>query len=123
MSKLRWVATVVVASSSLGACASSIKVPEIPILDSPALAARREPEAKPPVRYVEVPTPLPLPGQLKPVGKGAEKGKDTRSPSERGRGPTPRRASSRSRMGISMPSKSIPTPKARSTSSMPPSIK
>jgi type IV secretion system protein VirB9 len=58
-------------------------VPEIPILDSPALAARRDPEPKPPVRYVEVPTPLPLPGQLKPVGKEADKKKDARPPSER----------------------------------------
>jgi type IV secretion system protein VirB9 len=82
MSKLRWAAIVVVASSSLGACTSSVKVPEIPIFDSPALAARREPEPKPPVRYIEVPTPLPLPGQLKPVGKTAEK-KEPRSPSER----------------------------------------
>ncbi|MBX9588821.1 MAG: P-type conjugative transfer protein TrbG [Hyphomonadaceae bacterium] len=83
MSKLRCLGIVLMSSAGLGACANSIKVPEIPILDSPALAARRDPEPKPPVRYVEVPTPLPLPGQLKPVGKGPEKEKDTRSPSER----------------------------------------
>ena len=83
MSKLRCLGIVLMTSAGLGACANSIKVPEIPILESPALAARREPEPKPPIRYVEVPTPLPLPGQLKPVGKGAEKGKDIRSPSER----------------------------------------
>lgn len=84
MSKLCTVAIVAAASSGLGACATSVKVPEIPILDSPAMAAaRREPHPQFPVRYVEVPTPLPLPGQLKPVGKEADKKKDTRPPSER----------------------------------------
>ncbi len=83
MSKLRNLTIVVVTSGSLGACATNIKVPEIPIFDSAAMAAaQREPDPKLPVRYVEVPTPLPLPGQLKPVGKEAGK-KDTRSPSER----------------------------------------
>ncbi len=83
MSTLRSIAVALVVSGGLGACTPSIKVPEIPILDSPALAARRDPEPKPPVRYVEVPTPLPLPGQLKPVGKEAGKTKDARPPSER----------------------------------------
>ncbi len=83
MSTLRHLTIVLVTSSGLGACATSVKVPEIPILDSPALAARREPEPKPAVRYVEVPTPLPLPGQLKPIGKEADKKKESRSPSER----------------------------------------
>jgi P-type conjugative transfer protein TrbG len=59
-------------------------VPEIPILDSPAFkAAKREPEQKPLVEYVEVPKVLPLPGQLKPVSKAAEKKKDERTPKER----------------------------------------
>ena len=84
MSKLRSVTIVVVTSGSLGACATNIKVPEIPIFDSPAMAAaRREPDPQLPVRYVEVPTPLPRPGQLKPVGKDAEKRKDARPPAER----------------------------------------
>jgi type IV secretion system protein VirB9 len=84
MSKLCTLALAIATSSGLGACATSVKVPEIPILDSPAMAAaRREPDPKLPVRYVEVPTPLPLPGQLKPVGKEADKKKDTRPPSER----------------------------------------
>ena len=65
------------------ACATRVQVPEIPILDSPAFkAAKREPEQRPPVEYVEVPKPLPLPGQLKPV-PNAEKQKDERSPKER----------------------------------------
>jgi len=82
MSKLCTLALAIATSSGLGACATSVKVPEIPILDSPAMAAARR-EPKLPVRYVEVPTPLPLPGQLKPVGKEADKKKDTRPPSER----------------------------------------
>jgi hypothetical protein len=37
----------------LGACATRVQVPEIPILDSPAFkAAKREPEPKAPVEYV-----------------------------------------------------------------------
>ena len=84
MSKLHCVAIALMSSSALGACANSVKVPEIPILDSPAMAAaRREPDPAPPVRYVEVPTPLPLAGQLKPVGKASAGKKDERSPSER----------------------------------------
>ena len=55
-------------------CATRLKVPEIPILDSPAFkAARREPDPKPSVQYVEMPKPLPLPGQLKPAPKPVEK--------------------------------------------------
>jgi type IV secretion system protein VirB9 len=73
------------------ACATRVEVPEIPIADNsgvitPALGssafaeARREPEAKREVQYVEVPTPLPLPGQLKPRPGATAKRKDTASP-------------------------------------------
>ena len=69
---------------TLSACATRVQVPEIPVLDSPGFAAARaEPDARPTVRYVEVPKPLPLPGQLKPVAKTAEKAKDEREPKER----------------------------------------
>jgi len=72
------------AAIALGACATRVQVPEIPVLDSPAFAAARaEPDPKPTVQYVEVPKPLPLPGQLKPVAKTAEKAKDEREPKER----------------------------------------
>ena len=68
----------------VGACSSRVEVPEIPLLDPPAFqAAKREPEPKPPVKYIEVPKPLPLPGQLKPVPKADEKAKDEASPKER----------------------------------------
>jgi type IV secretion system protein VirB9 len=71
----------------LAACATRVQVPEIPLLDSPAFkAAKREPEQKPPVEYIEVPKPLPLPGQLKPVTKTAEKAKDERPPKDRVKG-------------------------------------
>jgi type IV secretion system protein VirB9 len=71
----------------LAACATRVQVPEIPLLDSPAFkAAKREPEQKPPIEYIEVPKPLPLPGQLKPVTKTAEKAKDERPPKDRVKG-------------------------------------
>jgi P-type conjugative transfer protein TrbG len=72
------------AAIALGACATRVQVPEIPVLDSPAFAAATaEPDPKATVQYVEVPKPLPLPGQLKPVAKTGEKAKDEREPKER----------------------------------------
>ena len=69
----------------LAACATSVQVPEIPILDEsvPFKAAKREAEEKPPVKIVEVPKPLPLPGQLKPVPQKKERPKDDKQPKER----------------------------------------
>jgi P-type conjugative transfer protein TrbG len=69
----------------LSACATNIRVPEVPLLDNKEFtAARREPEPRPPVRIVEVPKPLPLPGQLKPVpAKRAERAKDETTPKDR----------------------------------------
>ena len=70
---------------TLSACATNIRVPELPLLDNKDFtAAKREPEPKPPVRIVEVPKPLPLPGQLKPVpAKKAERPKDESAPKDR----------------------------------------
>jgi type IV secretion system protein VirB9 len=57
---------------ALGACASKLPVPEVPLLDQPAFAAaNREEETTRAVEFVEVPKPLPLPGQLKPVAPAA----------------------------------------------------
>ncbi len=68
----------------VGACATRVQVPEIPILDGPLFkAAKQEAEPKPPVEVVEVPKPLPLPGQLKPVPKKGEKAKDDKLPKDR----------------------------------------
>ena len=74
-----------VVALALSACATNIRVPEIPLLDNRDFtAAKREPEPKAPVKIVEVPKPLPLPGQLKPVPpKRAERVKDDTTPKER----------------------------------------
>ncbi|MGE0851973.1 MAG: P-type conjugative transfer protein TrbG [Hyphomicrobiaceae bacterium] len=87
MSRSRVIASVSFIAVVLAACAMPVQVPEIPLLDSPAFkAAKREPEQKPLVQYIEVPKPLPLPGQLKPVTKAAEKEKDQRPPKDRVKG-------------------------------------
>ena len=52
MSTHRTLVALLMTSSGLGACATNIKVPEIPIFDSPAMAAHREPDPKLPVRHV-----------------------------------------------------------------------
>jgi type IV secretion system protein TrbG len=84
MMPLRAIGPASVLALVVGACASRVQVPEIPILDGLAFrAARQESEPKPPVQYVEVPKPLPLPGQLKPVPKKGEKAKDDKAPKER----------------------------------------
>ena len=76
--------TTVVVALTVAACATTVRVPEMPILDSPAYkAAIREPDPKPPVKVVEVPKPLPLPGQLKPIPEKKEKSKDEKQPKER----------------------------------------
>jgi type IV secretion system protein VirB9 len=84
MSPRRTSAYALAMTLAVGACATRVQVPEIPILDSPAFtAAKREPEPKRAVEYIEVPKPLPLPGQLKPIAKAADKPKDERAPKER----------------------------------------
>jgi type IV secretion system protein VirB9 len=68
----------------LSGCATHAMVPEIPLLESAAFKpAQREPDPKPAVEYVEVPKPLPLPGQLKPIEKSGAKEKDERAPKDR----------------------------------------
>src|SRR5581483_11190093 len=84
MNRSRWMASSSALALMLAACAMPVRVPEIPIVDSPAFrAAKREPDQKPLVEYVEVPKPLPLPGQLKPVIKATDKQKDERPPKDR----------------------------------------
>ena len=70
---------------ALAACATTVQVPEIPILDEniPFKAAKREADEKRSVKIVEVPKPLPLPGQLKPVPEKKDKPKDDKQPKER----------------------------------------
>ncbi len=70
---------------ALGACASAgaVKVPEVPLSDhNPVVPTINQPEPRTPITVVEVPKPLPLPGQLKPVATTA-KVKDQTPPKER----------------------------------------
>ena len=84
MSLHRGLGTTVAVALTVAACATTVRVPEIPILDNtPFKAAVREPDPKPPVKIVEVPKPLPLPGQLKPVPEKKDRPKDEKEPKER----------------------------------------
>lgn len=69
---------------SLAGCSVPVKVPEIPILDKQDFA-RASLDEQPTERQqtVEIPVPLPLPGQLKPVETKAETPKEETSPTER----------------------------------------
>lgn len=67
----------------LGGCALPVQVPQI-ALDPPAVhKVNVIPEPKPVVQIVEVPKPLPLPGQLKPLPKRDVVRPDTTPPGER----------------------------------------
>jgi type IV secretion system protein VirB9 len=85
MSPTRVAAYAATVAIVLSACATRVSVPEIPILDEsiPFKAAKREAEEKLPVKIVEVPKPLPLPGQLKPVPEKKERPKDDKQSKER----------------------------------------
>ncbi len=71
----------------LSACATTVKVPEIPMLDEPrAVAAQPVPDLLGPLKttqYVELPKPLPLPGQLKPVAPRDDTPKPNQPPEMR----------------------------------------
>jgi P-type conjugative transfer protein TrbG len=67
----------------LAGCATSGQVPEIPLLSESFSPATRIAEPEPPVKFVEVPKPLPLPGQLKPVVKRAATTRDETLPKDR----------------------------------------
>ena len=75
-----WLAAIAI---TVAACATTVRVPEIPILDGiPFKEAMREADPKPAVKIVEVPKPLPLPGQLKPVPEKKDKTKDDKQQKE-----------------------------------------
>ena len=59
-------ATLLLASISLGACSTVWKPPEISYDDTPRQAVL-QPDPPKPVQIVELPKLLPLPGQLKPI--------------------------------------------------------
>jgi len=67
----------------LAGCATRVQVPEIPLLSESFAPAKRIAEPEPPVKFVTVPKPLPLPGQLKPVTKRTAGAKDETSPKDR----------------------------------------
>lgn len=58
--------------SSLSACASAPMVPDVPL--DKATLAQPVPETPRPMQIVEIPKPLPLPGQLKPLTAQSEAG-------------------------------------------------
>lgn len=67
----------------LSGCAERVIAPEIKLDTLDPKPARIEREIAPLVRVIEVPTPLPLPGQLKPLPKGAVVAPETGTPAER----------------------------------------
>ena len=64
------VPALLICASPLGACATTSAVPPAHSIPS-GVAALPAADPEPAVRIVEIPRPLPLPGQLKPVGDGA----------------------------------------------------
>ena len=64
-------------------CATSVRVPDIPLLKESFAPATPMADPEPPVKVVTLPEPLPLPGQLKPVPKGTATAKDETPPKER----------------------------------------
>jgi type IV secretion system protein VirB9 len=64
------IAALLISVSALGGCAQQFTPPEINYDD--AAPARLTRDAPRPVRIVEMPKPLPLPGQLKPIAGGKE---------------------------------------------------
>lgn len=69
------------ATSTLGGCATVQKPPAINFDEAPAAVQTVEPPA--PVSVVEVPQVLPLPGQLKPVGRDGPSMSDLADPASR----------------------------------------
>ena len=72
--------TVFLAATALSGCAT-FKPPEI-AYDTPAIEATLLPEPERPVRIVERTSPLPLPGQLKPIN-GGDRAPESADPAER----------------------------------------
>ena len=78
------VALTAVSALTMTACAIPVQVPEIPLFDAREFTpAVRESEPQAPVKIVEVPKPLPLPGQLKPVPAKPVTAKETLPPTDR----------------------------------------
>src|SRR5690606_8641870 len=79
----RTLAWLVAIGTTAAACATTVRVPELPVLEGvPFKAAIREPDPKPSAKIVEVPKPLPLPGQLKPIPEKKDRPKDDKQPKD-----------------------------------------
>ncbi|MFG1265398.1 MULTISPECIES: P-type conjugative transfer protein TrbG [Xanthobacter] len=70
-----------ICTSALAGCATFEKPPEIEYDDASPAVFKAEPPG--PVRIVELPKPLPLPGQLKPVGKDGKMEPEATDPAAR----------------------------------------
>ena len=92
--------------TALGGCAQQFIPPEINYDD--AVPAKLTVDPPPPVKIVELPKPLPLPGQLKPLGGRARPAAMRPIPKCASIGPTPPPASSRCATASSTPCRSIP---------------
>ena len=70
-----------IGASALAGCATAQKPSEISYDDAAPAVRATEPPA--PVRVIELPKPLPLPGQLKPIGKEAKAAPEPADPTAR----------------------------------------
>ena len=68
---------------ALGGCAETVSAPEVRLDTLPAKRSEPIADPRPSVEIVEVPKPLPLPGQLKPLPKKFDTAKDVGSPASR----------------------------------------
>ena len=76
-------AALLLSASALAGCAGHIPPPEISYDDAAPAVQTVDPPA--PVRVVALPQPLPLPGQLKPVGKDGKPEPEAADPTVRER--------------------------------------
>ena len=74
-------ALLLICTSALAGCATPQKPPEIAYDDVAPAVQTVDPPA--PVRVVELPRPLPLPGQLKPVGRDSKPESEAADPAKR----------------------------------------
>ena len=102
--------TLLLASVSLGACSTVWKPPEISYDDTPRKAVL-SPDPPKPVRIVEIPKLLPLPGQLKPIPGAKTEEAEAADPRVR-----VEQANGEARV---QPTRAAPSQTARSTRSMP----
>ncbi|MDU6670152.1 MAG: P-type conjugative transfer protein TrbG, partial [Bradyrhizobium sp.] len=72
---------ILLAGSALAGCATHTPPPEISYDNAVPAVQTSDPPA--PVRVVELPKPLPLPGQLKPIGKDGKPEPEPSDPAAR----------------------------------------